>query len=67
MNKNKIGSHRKKMLFESSLYIFCVIWMFTVFFIDWLLHEMPGLKTPPEFLTQLFNFLTALFSGTYTP
>ncbi|GEM_PF-4503759 len=60
MNLNKINL---KHIYR----VFCMVWIFTVFFIDWILHEMPCLNTPPHFLTKLFDFLTALFSGTYAP
>lgn len=67
LNKNKHRVNRTKVLIETFIHSFCVVWIFAVFFLDYLLHGMPGIKTLPRFFTQLINFLTALFSGTYTP
>jgi len=65
MNENTDDPVKYKTRMNLPVRIFCLVWIFSVFFIDWLLHKTPGIDRPPLFLSNLVERVTALFTGSY--
>jgi hypothetical protein len=65
MNENSYDPIKHKTRLNLSIRIFCLVWICAVFVVDWMLHKMPGLSKPPQFLSDLSKALRAFFSGGY--
>jgi hypothetical protein len=65
MGENRYDPVKHKTRLNLPIRIFCLVWICAVFVVDWMLHKMPGLSKPPQFLSDLSKALRAFFSGGY--
>ena len=64
-NGNNHDPAKRKTRMNLPVRMFCLVWICSVFLIDWLLHKMPGLDKPPQFLSDLAEAVHSLVTGNY--